>query len=176
MTREPVKNPDELADAALRERLREYQNSDFGDDGREFFFVPVEAAIAFVKAELSRAGGERAAALEAGIHSALEVVGEKPATRWEALICHRLRSALADAGACCAAKLLSAKPWIVSKPGVMGGKPCVRGTRITVETLQAVNHEWTTLEILEQYPGLTSEGLAAALAYKLPAKKGAKRP
>lgn len=63
------------------------------------------------------------------------------------------------------------KPWIVSKPGVMGGKPCVRGTRVTVETLQALAPLYKSNEqILAMYPSVTAEGLAAALAYRLPGK------
>lgn len=64
------------------------------------------------------------------------------------------------------------EPLIVSKPGVQGGKPCVRGTRIMVATLQAASEGWDNEEILRQYPSLIPEGLAAALAYKLPGKRG----
>jgi uncharacterized protein (DUF433 family) len=60
------------------------------------------------------------------------------------------------------------EPWVVSRPGVHGGKPCVRGTRVTVETLQAVAKEWTIFKIVLEYPHVPLAGLAAALAYKLP--------
>lgn len=69
------------------------------------------------------------------------------------------------------------EPWIVSKPGKMGGAPCVRGTRIPVAILQPLAAQFSLEQILVMYPGLTSEGLSAALAYKLPAKakKGARK-
>jgi uncharacterized protein (DUF433 family) len=65
---------------------------------------------------------------------------------------------------------------IVSTPGIMGGKPRVSGTRITVETIYAVardlSHspagEGTCERILRLFPGLTPDGLTAALAYKPP--------
>jgi len=50
-------------------------------------------------------------------------------------------------------------------------KPCVRGTRITVETIQNYATFQTALQILQVFPNLTPEGLAAALAYQLPAKR-----
>ena len=57
------------------------------------------------------------------------------------------------------------EPWIVSNPGVMGGKPCVRGTRITVETIQNVSQHWPFLQILKEYPSLTPVSLAAVLLH-----------
>lgn len=70
-----------------------------------------------------------------------------------------------------------AEPWIVSKPGVMGGKPCVRGTRITVETLQSASKDYGVQEIItELYPSLGREQVEAALAYKLPKfKRGGRK-
>jgi len=49
---------------------------------------------------------------------------------------------------------------------VMGGKPCIRGMRITVGTvvgLLAAGH--TTADILKAYPYLEEEDLHEALAY-----------
>jgi uncharacterized protein (DUF433 family) len=49
---------------------------------------------------------------------------------------------------------------------VMGGKPCIRGMRITVGTvvgLLAAGH--TTADILKAYPYLEEEDLREALAY-----------
>jgi uncharacterized protein (DUF433 family) len=51
-------------------------------------------------------------------------------------------------------------------PEVMGGKPCVRGTRVTVGTilgLLAVGHDEE--EILEAYPYLELEDICEALSY-----------
>lgn len=48
----------------------------------------------------------------------------------------------------------------------MGGKPCVRGTRVTVGTvvgLLASGHRAET--VLEAYPYLTEADIEAALAY-----------
>ncbi|MFL6196656.1 MAG: DUF433 domain-containing protein [Thermoanaerobaculia bacterium] len=55
---------------------------------------------------------------------------------------------------------------ITLDPDVMGGKPCIRGMRITVGTilgLLASGHE--DEEILDAYPYLESEDIRAALAY-----------
>jgi len=56
--------------------------------------------------------------------------------------------------------------WIVSRPGVLGGKPCIRGTRISVEfVLELFASGATREEILEAYPHVPREGLTAALQY-----------
>ncbi|MEL6351556.1 MAG: DUF433 domain-containing protein [Cyanobacteria bacterium J06627_28] len=47
-----------------------------------------------------------------------------------------------------------------------GGKPCVRGLRITVyEVLEYMASEMTESEILEDFPDLTQEDLKACIAY-----------
>lgn len=56
--------------------------------------------------------------------------------------------------------------WIVASPGTLGGKPCVRGTRISVAfILELIASGATRDAILETYPQLTAEGLEAALRY-----------
>ena len=55
---------------------------------------------------------------------------------------------------------------ITMDPQVMGGKPCVRGLRVTVGTLvglMASGH--SSQEILKAYPYLEEEDLREALAY-----------
>ena len=55
---------------------------------------------------------------------------------------------------------------ITFNPAVMGGKPCVRGLRVTVGTLVglvATGH--STAEILKAYPYLEAEDIAQSLAY-----------
>ena len=55
---------------------------------------------------------------------------------------------------------------ITLDPRVMGGKPCVRGLRVTVGTivgLLASGH--THEEILKDYPYLVEEDIQAALSY-----------
>jgi uncharacterized protein (DUF433 family) len=57
-------------------------------------------------------------------------------------------------------------PRITLSPTVMGGKPCIRGTRVTVSTilgLLATGHSRD--RILEAYPYLEPEDLDEALAY-----------
>lgn len=55
---------------------------------------------------------------------------------------------------------------ITLNPDVMGGKPCIRGMRVTVGTivgLLATGH--TTQEVLTAYPYLVEEDVREALAY-----------
>ena len=55
---------------------------------------------------------------------------------------------------------------ITTDPAVMGGKPCIRGLRVTVGTLVGlVASGKTTAEILRLYPYLEDADLPAALAY-----------
>ena len=62
---------------------------------------------------------------------------------------------------------------IVSDPQILGGKPCVRGTRLSVEFLLELAASGATQEqVLAQYPQLTLEGLAAAFWYAADALKG----
>lgn len=51
-------------------------------------------------------------------------------------------------------------------PEVRGGKPCVRGTRITVgDVLEYLAGGMTEDEILRDFPALESEDIRAALAF-----------
>ena len=55
---------------------------------------------------------------------------------------------------------------ITVNPEVMGGKPCIRGMRVTVGTvvgLLAAGH--TNADILKAYPYLEEEDIREALAY-----------
>jgi uncharacterized protein (DUF433 family) len=62
---------------------------------------------------------------------------------------------------------------IVSDPHILGGKPCVRGTRLSVEfVLELAASGATQEQILTQYPQLTADGLAAAFRYAADALKG----
>jgi uncharacterized protein (DUF433 family) len=55
---------------------------------------------------------------------------------------------------------------ITRDPRVMGGKPCIRGMRVTVGTIVGlVAAGRTHREILGAYPYLESEDIAQALAY-----------
>ena len=51
-------------------------------------------------------------------------------------------------------------------PAIMGGMPCIRGTRIPVRMILDYLAEGATLpEILQQYPQLTEEDVRAAIAF-----------
>jgi uncharacterized protein (DUF433 family) len=57
--------------------------------------------------------------------------------------------------------------WIVSRPGLLGGKPCIKGTRISVELVLEVLASGASREdILRAYPQVTADGLTAALRYE----------
>ena len=56
--------------------------------------------------------------------------------------------------------------WIVTNPGVLAGKPCVNGTRLSVAfILELVASGASRDDILKAYPLLPQEGLEAALRY-----------
>jgi uncharacterized protein (DUF433 family) len=55
---------------------------------------------------------------------------------------------------------------IVTDADICGGRPRVRGTRITVEFLLGLKAAgWSEEQILENYPHLTREDLQAVFAY-----------
>jgi len=55
---------------------------------------------------------------------------------------------------------------ITIEPGKRGGKPCIRGLRITVyEVLDYLASGMTNANILEQFPFLTEKDILACLAY-----------
>jgi uncharacterized protein (DUF433 family) len=55
---------------------------------------------------------------------------------------------------------------ITLDPGKRGGKPCIRGLRITVyDVLDWMASGMTPAEIIEDFPELTPEDIHAALAY-----------
>jgi uncharacterized protein (DUF433 family) len=59
-----------------------------------------------------------------------------------------------------------AYPRISSDPAVMMGKPCIKGTRITVElVLRELGAGHSFADLLDAHPNLTEEDLRAALAF-----------
>ncbi|MDO8958591.1 MAG: DUF433 domain-containing protein [Rhodocyclaceae bacterium] len=55
---------------------------------------------------------------------------------------------------------------ITLEPGKRGGRPCIRGLRITVYDVLAMSAEgMSETEILEDFPELESADLLACLAY-----------
>ena len=56
--------------------------------------------------------------------------------------------------------------YITIEPNKRGGKPCIRGLRITVyEVLEYLASEMTVEDILEDFPDLTRDDLKAAIAF-----------
>ena len=52
------------------------------------------------------------------------------------------------------------------RPEVMGGKPCIKGTRIPVDLILRYLGDGQSIEdILEAFPGLTVEDVRAAAAF-----------
>jgi uncharacterized protein (DUF433 family) len=55
---------------------------------------------------------------------------------------------------------------ITIEPGKRGGKPCIRGLRITVyDVLEYLASGMTHAEVLQKFPYLTEEDIRACLAY-----------
>jgi len=58
------------------------------------------------------------------------------------------------------------KQMITIEPGKMGGKPCIRGLRITVyDILDYLASGMSEQEILEDFPYLTRDDIQACLAF-----------
>jgi uncharacterized protein (DUF433 family) len=61
---------------------------------------------------------------------------------------------------------MSHRDFITIEPGKRGGKPCIRGMRITVyDVLEYLASGMTTEEIVNDFPYLTKEYILACLAY-----------
>jgi uncharacterized protein (DUF433 family) len=61
---------------------------------------------------------------------------------------------------------MSYRDIITKEPGKRGGKPCIRGMRITVyDVLSYLASGMTHQEILADFPYLTEEDLRACLSY-----------
>ena len=55
---------------------------------------------------------------------------------------------------------------ITLEPGKRGGRPCIRGLRITdYDVLSMLSTGMSQLEVLEDFPELCSEDILAVLAY-----------
>jgi uncharacterized protein (DUF433 family) len=55
---------------------------------------------------------------------------------------------------------------IIANPGILGGKPIVEGTRISVEhVLGLLANGMSNQEIIADYPELSEESIRAVLAY-----------
>ena len=55
---------------------------------------------------------------------------------------------------------------IVIDPGILVGKPIVKGTRLAVEFIvDLLAQGWSEADILRNYPGLTQQDIQACLSY-----------
>ncbi len=55
---------------------------------------------------------------------------------------------------------------IIVDPGILVGKPVIKGTRLAVEfIIDLLAQGWPESEILRNYPGLTREDIPACLQY-----------
>lgn len=55
---------------------------------------------------------------------------------------------------------------ITTDPDVLVGKPCIKGTRISVELILGwLANGWTFEMIVESYPHITRDDILAALAF-----------
>ncbi len=51
-------------------------------------------------------------------------------------------------------------------PDVMTGKPIIKGTRLSVDhVLELLAEGWTTDQIIDEYPGVSSDDIAGCLSY-----------
>lgn len=58
--------------------------------------------------------------------------------------------------------------YIHADPTILGGKPVIKGTRISVQLLlERLAHGWTEAMIFESYPHLPKESLRAVYAFLL---------
>ena len=58
------------------------------------------------------------------------------------------------------------RDYITIEPGKRGGKPCIRGMRITVyDVLEYMASGMSQQEVLEDFPYLTNEDILACLAF-----------
>ena len=56
---------------------------------------------------------------------------------------------------------------IVSKEGILGGTPCVSGTRVPAETVLVEVHSGTDkFEIFRHYPSLPPDGIEACIEWE----------
>ena len=63
-------------------------------------------------------------------------------------------------------RLMDYQKYITIEPGKRGGKPCIRGMRITVyEVLDYLASGMSEAEILADFPDLTADDLKACLAF-----------
>jgi uncharacterized protein (DUF433 family) len=71
---------------------------------------------------------------------------------------------------------MSYRDIITVEPGIRGGRPCVRGMRISVgDVLGWLASGMTSLEIQQDFPELTEEDIRACLAFAADKEAGSER-
>lgn len=62
---------------------------------------------------------------------------------------------------------------IHSDPGILSGKPVVKGTRISVDfLLDLLANGWSEEQLFESYPNLTRDSLKAVYAFSIQPARG----
>ncbi|ADB41872.1 DUF433 domain-containing protein [Spirosoma linguale] len=57
---------------------------------------------------------------------------------------------------------------IISTPGILGGKPCIKGTRISVELiLETVANGASVADIVREFPQLSTDAVQEAVRYAI---------
>ncbi|MBC3785118.1 DUF433 domain-containing protein [Spirosoma utsteinense] len=57
---------------------------------------------------------------------------------------------------------------IASTPGILGGKPCIKGTRISVELiLETVADGASVADIVREFPQLSTDAVQEAIRYAI---------
>ncbi|MBI2682337.1 MAG: DUF433 domain-containing protein [Acidobacteriales bacterium] len=65
------------------------------------------------------------------------------------------------------------KKYITIEPGKKGGRPCVRGLRISVaDVLEWLASDMTFDEIVQEHPDLTRDDILACLAFAADRERG----
>jgi uncharacterized protein (DUF433 family) len=60
---------------------------------------------------------------------------------------------------------------ITTDPEILGGKPVIAGTRVSVQLiLEKIGDGWSIEDLLEDYPHLSREQIIAAIAYAASAR------
>ena len=58
--------------------------------------------------------------------------------------------------------------YVTSTPGILGGKPCIKGTRISVELiLETVANGASVTDIVREFPQLSTEAVQEAIRYTI---------
>jgi uncharacterized protein (DUF433 family) len=66
----------------------------------------------------------------------------------------------------CTVEVASMSTRIVTNPAILGGKPCIQGTRLSVEfILELIASGATQADIIRAYPQLTAADVEAAVRY-----------